>query len=374
MSNRRVSLPVALAIPQQFPSRLSPPTPSSPAANRRSLPTSPICRRSLPSTPRTVSPRRLTNLLPDVDEHFASTSSSSENSPRRVKKRRPPPRYQYSLQTASSTMSQNTSEEIDEKPEGTLRSFGIKNGQVTDNGYKQMNMNGNQTVVSHNYKDRRATCPEVWLFQETSNTPMQHIVFRIYGSKNCGKKTLLRSINEFATKLVSKYNNESTEEEENSSKTLNFLLNNEQIEMEMLLESTLENSPFASSLTMYAVVYNVDNRESFISATELLNRLLNRKIARGSNIILVGNKIDLKRNTVVSKMEGACLAKVHKCNFVEVSAQYSMNISDLWTLVLKQIQAPKNEEQEEPNGWMHRIVSRGRQLAHSAEQIVQKFL
>uniref|UniRef100_A0A1I7T833 GTP-binding protein n=1 Tax=Caenorhabditis tropicalis TaxID=1561998 RepID=A0A1I7T833_9PELO len=358
MSNRRVSLPVALAIPQQFPSRLSPPTPSSPAANRRSLPTSPICRRSLPSTPRTVSPRRLTNLLPDVDEHFASTSS----------------RYQYSLQTASSTMSQNTSEEIDEKPEGTLRSFGIKNGQVTDNGYKQMNMNGNQTVVSHNYKDRRATCPEVWLFQETSNTPMQHIVFRIYGSKNCGKKTLLRSINEFATKLVSKYNNESTEEEENSSKTLNFLLNNEQIEMEMLLESTLENSPFASSLTMYAVVYNVDNRESFISATELLNRLLNRKIARGSNIILVGNKIDLKRNTVVSKMEGACLAKVHKCNFVEVSAQYSMNISDLWTLVLKQIQAPKNEEQEEPNGWMHRIVSRGRQLAHSAEQIVQKFL
>lgn len=71
--------------------------------------------------------------------------------------------------------------------------------------------------------------------------------------------------------------------------------------------------------------------------------------------------------------EGACLAKVHKCNFVEVSAQYSMNISELWTIILKQLQAPK-AELEEPNGWMHRIVTRGKQLAHSAEQIVQKFL
>ncbi|CAL2030065.1 unnamed protein product [Caenorhabditis brenneri] len=372
MSNRRVSLPVALAIPQQFPSRLSPPSPASPAANRRSLPTSPITRRSLPSTPRTVSPRRLNNLLPDVDEHFASTSSSSENSPRRVKKRRPPPRYQYSLQTASSMTSQANSEDIDEKPEGTLRSFGIKNGHVTDNGYKQTM--SSQTVICHNYKDRRATCPEVWLFQEASNIPMQHIVLRIYGSKNCGKKTLLNSINQFATQLVTSYNNESTDGDESCSKTLNFLLNNEQIELEMLLESTLENSPFASSLTMYAVVYNVDSRESFISATELLTRLLNRKIARGANIILIGNKIDLKRNTVVSKMEGACLAKVHKCHFVEVSAQYSMNIAELWTLFLKQVQAPKNETAEESSGWMHRIVSRGKQLAHSAEQIVQKFL
>lgn len=45
----------------------------------RSLPTSPISRRSLPSTPRTVSPRRLNNLLPDVDEHFASTSTTSRS-------------------------------------------------------------------------------------------------------------------------------------------------------------------------------------------------------------------------------------------------------------------------------------------------------
>ncbi|CCD73391.1 GTP-binding protein [Caenorhabditis elegans] len=369
MSNRRVSLPVALAIPQQFSSRLSPPSPASPAATRRSLPTSPISRRSLPSTPRTVSPRRLNNLLPDVDEHFASTSttSSSENSPRRVKKRYPPPRYQYSLQ-----MHQNNIEDVEKRPEGSLRSFGIKNGFVTDNGYKQTCSTG-QPVVAHNYKDRRATCPEVWLFQETSNVPMQHVVLRVYGSRNSGKKTLLSAINQFATRLVTQYNNESNEGDDTSSKTMNFLLNNEQIELEMLLEATLENSPFASSLTMYAIVYNVDNRESFVCATDLLSRLLNRKIARGANIILIGNKIDLKRNTVVSKMEGACLAKVHKCNFVEVSAQYSMNISELWTIILKQLQAPK-AELEEPNGWMHRIVTRGKQLAHSAEQIVQKFL
>ncbi|PIC55065.1 hypothetical protein B9Z55_000499 [Caenorhabditis nigoni] len=381
MSNRRVSLPVALAIPQQFPSRLSPPSPASPAANRRSLPTSPICRRSLPSTPRTVSPRRLNNLLPDVDEHFASTSttSSSENSPRRVKKRRPPPRYQYSLQTAS-IMNQQNSEEIDEeKPEGTLRSFGIKNGHVIDNGYKNLSQMAPKPIAMHNYKDRRATCPEVWLFQETSNIPMQHIVLRIYGSKNCGKKTLLNSINQFATKLVTRYNNESTDGDENASKTLNFLLNNEQIELEMLLESTLENSPFASSLTMYAVVYNVDSRESFQCATELVQRLLGRKIARGPNVMIIGNKIDLKRNTVVSKLEGACLAKIHKCHFIEVSAQYSMNISELWTIVLKQLQNPKTSSDpddvvSESNGWMHRMVARGKQLAHSAEQIVQKFL
>ncbi|CAI2308145.1 unnamed protein product [Caenorhabditis sp. 36 PRJEB53466] len=387
MSSRRVSLPVALAIPQQFPSRLSPPTPSSPATNRRSLPTSPICRRSLPSTPRTVSPRRLTNLLPDVDEHFASTSSSSENSPRRVKKRRPPPRYQYSLQTSPALMhSNNAEEEMEEKPEGSLRSFAIKNGHVIDNGYKPMNPNqpiGNLTysdfffhflcIHENSLGDRRATCPEVWLFPETSNVPMKHVVLRVYGSKSSGKKTLLNSIDQFATQLVTRYNNEPNEGDENSSKMINFLLNNEQIELEMLLEATLESSPFASALVMYAIVYNVDSRDSFLSATSLLSRLLNRKIARGVNIILVGNKVDLKRNTVVSKMEGACLAKVHKCHFIEVSALYSMNIGELWTLILKQLQTPPNETEEE-HGWMHRIVNRGKQLAHSAEQIVQKFV
>ncbi|CAI5440450.1 unnamed protein product [Caenorhabditis angaria] len=389
MNSRRVSLPVALAIPQQFPSRLSPPSPASPAspATRRSLPTSPICRRSLPSTPRTISPRRLTNLLPDVDEHFPSTSSSSENSPRRVKKKRPPPRYQYSLQSAALKRADSQAgPEDEEKPEGSLRSFDIKNGQVVDNGYKN--------VGQPNYnKDRRATCPEVYLFPETGSKPMRHVVLRIYGFKGTGKKSLLNSLNQYATRLVTRYNVDPGDEEESCSKIITFLLNNEPIELEILLESTLENSPFASCLTMYAIMYNVDSKEAFLDATCLLERLIHRKIAANpANIILVGNKVDLKRNTVVGKFEGACLAKLHKCNFIEISATLSMNLSELWNIILKQVQTPPQSSSSTgghhqnatsststsglhvASTWMTRIFSRTRQFAHSAEQIVSKIL
>ena len=58
-----------------------------------------------------------------------------------------------------------------------------------------------------------------------------------------------------------------------------------------------------------------------------------------------------------------------------------MNISELWTMILKQLQYPtgngiqaEQEGAESSGNWMARIVTRGRQLAHSAEQIVHKFL
>ncbi|CAB3410560.1 unnamed protein product [Caenorhabditis bovis] len=333
MSNRRVSLPVALTIPKASPSRLSPPSSLSPA-NRRSLPTSPILRRSLPSTPRTPSPRR--KLLPDVDEHLPSTSS----------------RYQYSLQTAMHNECR-----IEEMPDGALRSFNLEHGRVVDNGYIKTRPS---IPLS---RDGRATCPEVWRTpDEPSNK--KHVVFRLYGAKNSGKRTMLESIEQYATKLVTRYNHNDS----SPSKLIDFVLNDERAQLEVLLESTLESSPFASCLTMYGIVYNVDSRESFAMATSLLNRLLSRKIAKDQNVILIGNKVDLKRNQIVSKIEGACLAKIHNCNFIETSALLSINIAELWAILVKRLEGVETVETSSPS-WMHKFVAR---LAHSAEQIVSK--
>lgn len=49
-------------------------------------------------------------------------------------------------------MHQNNIEDVEKRPEGSLRSFGIKNGFVTDNGYKQTCSTG-QPVVAHNYSE-----------------------------------------------------------------------------------------------------------------------------------------------------------------------------------------------------------------------------
>lgn len=255
-----------------------------------------------------------------------------------------------------------------EKKDDTLRSFEFRHGQLVDKGYQSRQT---PKPVLAQRDGRRATCPEIWLTPEVVSGPAaRNVLLRVYGNKNCGKKSLAHMIVHHATSVLPERVTDS--DGESSSKSIRFLLNQEEIEMEILLESALESSLFTSSLIMYVVMYNIDSRESFQAASKMLNRITRSREGGGvAPIILVGNKIDLKRNQVVSTFEGVALSKLYKCPFVEVSALLGMNVEQIWQTIVKNILEPK---QEEPQTFVQRIFSRGRQIAKSCEEIVQKMI
>ncbi|PIO61488.1 Ras family protein, partial [Teladorsagia circumcincta] len=248
--------------------------------------------------------------------------------------------YKYSLadsgfmETNNNVCGKDGLKSID-RIEGQLRSFDYKNGSLVDNGYELKGLG--KAIGRKRGENRRATCPEIYLYPE-STTPARQVLLRLYGSRNAGKKTLAHQIYHVASTTTPEQTHViSSETEEAVSKTINFLLNGEEVQLEIVMESTLESSPFANHITMYVVVYSVDSRESFRKATHLLYRIYQTRTSSFVPVVLVGNKIDLKRNIVISTLEGKSLAKIYKCSFVEVSALLSMNINTMWAELIRQL-------------------------------------
>ncbi|KAK5983645.1 GTP-binding protein GEM [Trichostrongylus colubriformis] len=258
-----------------------------------------------------------------------------------------------------------------ERMEGQLRSFDYKNGSLVDNGYELKGLG--KAIGRKRGENRRATCPEIYLYPEPS-TPARQVLLRLYGGRNAGKKTLAHQIYHLAsTTTPEQIHVISSETEEPISKTINFLLNGEEIQLEIVMESTLESSPFTDHVTMFVVVYSVDSRESFKKATHILYRIYQSRSSSFVPVVLVGNKIDLKRNIVISTLEGKSLAKIYKCSFVEVSALLSMNINTMWAELIKQLYVP-SEYKPPDQSWMHKLLVRGRHLAKSCEELVQRIM
>ncbi|KAJ1350088.1 hypothetical protein KIN20_005802 [Parelaphostrongylus tenuis] len=257
--------------------------------------------------------------------------------------------------------------------EGQLRSFEYKHGSLIDNGYEFKGLR--RAIATKRDENRRATCPEIYL-QRSISCPTRHVVVRMYGSRNSGKKTLAHQIHHVASSTTPDQTHFiSNDTEETGTRVTNFLLNGEEVQLETVLESTLESAPFTDQLTTYIVVYSVDSRESFKRATNILYRIFQTRNSAIIPVVLVGNKIDLKRNIVVSTIEGKSLSKIYKCSFVEVSALLSMNITLMWAELIRQIQDPfDSTNPPTEQSWMHRLLIRGRHIAKSAEELVQKII
>ncbi|KAK6026904.1 hypothetical protein OSTOST_07110, partial [Ostertagia ostertagi] len=192
------------------------------------------------------------------------------------------------------------------------------------------NVCGKEMANERGGENRRATCPEIYLYPE-STTPARQVLLRLYGSRNAGKKTLAHQIYHVASTTTPEQTHViSSETEEAVSKTINFLLNGEEVQLEIVMESTLESSPFANHITMYVVVYSVDSRESFKKATHLLYRSPRKQTAgiSGNGELRKENKISL------------------------VPSEYK----------------PSDQS------WMRRLLLRGRHLAKSCEELVQRIM
>ena len=94
----------------------------------------------------------------------------------------------------------------------------------------------------------------------------------------------------------------------------------------------------------FLVVYSVVNQQSFIDVQYLID--LVRKVKGRANVpmLLVGNKIDLSDQRVVSSKEGEGLAGSSTIQFYETSAKTMENLEVIFTEVAREIEKSKKSK------------------------------
>ena len=84
------------------------------------------------------------------------------------------------------------------------------------------------------------------------------------------------------------------------------------------------------------VIYDVTDRKSFESVNRWLDSI-KTEIEGGTESLLIGNKIDLSSERVVSQKEGEDIAKSKNIPFIETSAKESLNVKDAFLKVINSL-------------------------------------
>ncbi|KAJ6227004.1 ras and ef-hand domain-containing protein [Anaeramoeba flamelloides] len=84
------------------------------------------------------------------------------------------------------------------------------------------------------------------------------------------------------------------------------------------------------------IVYDVTSRKSFENVEYWIQNLKENTAVSDLSILLMGNKIDLEEERVVSTEEGENLAKQHNIPFFETSAKTGENVEKCFLLLTEQ--------------------------------------
>lgn len=83
------------------------------------------------------------------------------------------------------------------------------------------------------------------------------------------------------------------------------------------------------------LVFDVTNKRSFDNLTKWMNEIHDH--ARCRNVIIIGNKTDLKHSRTISTEEGINYAKKHGCFYMETSALSCTNIMEAYEHIINVI-------------------------------------
>ncbi|KAG8648596.1 ras-related protein RABC2a isoform X2 [Manihot esculenta] len=95
-------------------------------------------------------------------------------------------------------------------------------------------------------------------------------------------------------------------------------------------------------LTIWDTVYDVTRRETFTNLSDIWAKEVGLYCTNNDCVkMLVGNKVDVESEEVVSREEGMALAKEHGCTFLECSAKTRQNVEKCFEeLALKIMEVP----------------------------------
>jgi len=91
----------------------------------------------------------------------------------------------------------------------------------------------------------------------------------------------------------------------------------------------------------FLCVYSITNRGSFEEITSFKEQILRVKDADKVPMVVVGNKLDLDEERVVSSAEGRDLAASFNCPFLETSAKSRIRVEDAFYELVREIRKDK---------------------------------
>mmetsp|Transcript_10167 Transcript_10167/g.15304 ORF Transcript_10167/g.15304 Transcript_10167/m.15304 type:complete len:191 (-) Transcript_10167:32-604(-) len=88
----------------------------------------------------------------------------------------------------------------------------------------------------------------------------------------------------------------------------------------------------------FILVYSITAASSFEAATKLRTQILRiKEDQQDIPIILVGNKIDIEEERVVTTEQGRSLAQKFNCDFMEASAKTNTNVNEIFFDLVRSI-------------------------------------
>jgi len=82
------------------------------------------------------------------------------------------------------------------------------------------------------------------------------------------------------------------------------------------------------------LVYDITDSESFEECKNYYKKQISNVCKKDIEVILVGNKADLKKNRKVSSEEGAKFAKANNYYFKETSCENNFNVADTFETII----------------------------------------
>ncbi|KAG1684711.1 GTP-binding protein Rheb [Nymphon striatum] len=110
--------------------------------------------------------------------------------------------------------------------------------------------------------------------------------------------------------------------------------------------SILPNSYFME-IHGYILVYSISSQKSFEVIKIIYDKLLDMTGLVSVPIVLVGNKVDLHMERVISYEQGKSVANEWKSAFIEASAKENESVSQMFTTILRQVEKAEGNYVEE---------------------------
>jgi len=106
------------------------------------------------------------------------------------------------------------------------------------------------------------------------------------------------------------------------------------------------NSKFFKSAKGIMLVYDISDKNTFDNITTWMKSIIENS-DKTTDVLIIGNKKDIKENRQVSEEEGTNIANEYKVSFIETSAKTGENVENAFTTVINNYLKKEKEKSEE---------------------------